>query len=211
MTATDDIAINSYSLFIRDAMLDRIQHMPFFADFARFGRSRRLQVQPENIPYVGVYLVDETMVPDGDYNAGDIRFIHALRVGFSVVIFNNDEDDAEDQLDAAFWAIMNGLLCDSTLTNLLDTDIPGNAVIEGFSRGTRRHVYGVSGGSSEQPIGELQMDLTCVLRTRWAPTIVDDLEAVHVTTVYPWPRTADGGPAPDRVEVVSEYDLESED
>ena len=211
MTATNDIAINSYSLFIRDAMLQRIRVMPFFRDFAKFGRSRRLQIQPEGIPYVGVYLVDEIMVPDGDYNAGNIRFINNLRIGFSVIVFNNDEDSTEDQLDAAFWALMNGLLCDQVLMNLFETDLPGNARIEGFTRGTRRNVYGMSGGNNELPIGELQMDLTCVLRTFFDPVIVDDLNTIHTTTIYPYPRTAEGGPAPDRIEVESDYDLESED
>jgi hypothetical protein len=190
-------------------MLQRIKRMPFFLDFAKFGRSRRLQIQPESIPYVGVYLVDETMVPDGDYNAGDIRFTHALRVGFSVIVYNNDEDNTEDQLDAAFWALMNGLLCDATLTNLLETDIPGNAVIEGFSRGTRRHVYGTSGKNNEQPIGELQMDLTCVLRTRWAPTITDDLKVIHVETSFPIAGTE--AEKAGIQQVTSVYDIEVED
>ncbi len=209
MTATNDIAINSYSLFIRDAMLQRIRAMLFFRDFAKFGRSRRLQIQPENIPYVGVYLVDEVMLPDGDFNAGNVRFTHALRIGFSVIVFNNDEDSTEDQLDAAFWALMNGLLRDESLMNMITTDTPGNAVIEGFTRGTRRHVYGVSGGNNEQPIGELQMDLTCVLRTNWDPVIVDDLNIIHVTTGFPIAGTEEERAAIQQVQ--SEYDLEAED
>jgi hypothetical protein len=208
VTATNDIEINSYSLFIRDAMLQRIRLMPFFVDFAKFGRSRRLSIQPDGIPYVGVYLCDETMVPDGDYNAGDIRFTHALRIGFSVIVYNNDEDNTEDQLDGAFWALMNGLLCDATLTNLFETDIPGNAVIEGFSRGTRRHFYSVTSGS-EQPIGELQMDLTCVLRTRWAPTITDDLKVIHVETSFPIAGTEEEKAGIQQV--TSVYDIEFEE
>ena len=38
------------------------------------------------------------MLPDGDVNAGAIRFSHTLRIGFSVMIANNDQVVAE--LDA---------------------------------------------------------------------------------------------------------------
>ncbi len=208
MTNTNDIAVNSYSLFIRDAMLQRIRLMPFFRDFAKFGRSRRLQIQPEGIPYVGVYLCDETLLPDGDFNAGNIRFTGDLKIGFSVIVFNNDEDDTEDKLDAAYWALMNGLLRDESLMNLISTDLPGNAVIEGIKRGTRRHYYS-SAGNNEQPIGELQLELTCVLRTFFDPVIVDDLDTIHVTTGFPLGGTEEERAAVQQVE--SQYDLNAED
>ena len=48
--------------------------MPFFANYTK-RKNKMLQVQPDLLPYLGVYLLDETMTPDGDANAGNIRFI----------------------------------------------------------------------------------------------------------------------------------------
>ena len=84
----------SYSEVLRDVFFARVVTLPFFAGF-KARRCKMLQVQPEHIPYLGVYLIDEQMVPDGDANAGCIRFTHTLRIGFSVIIENNDPLAAE--------------------------------------------------------------------------------------------------------------------
>lgn len=173
MTLTS--AKNSYSILIRDGMLDRVKKHPFFKnDFKRFARSKQLQVQPEQLPYVGVYIVDEQMTPDGDANAGVIKFVHALRIGFSVMVKNNDENNAENKLDEAFWSILTAIFTDPTLYHN-DT-----ARIEGFSRVTRRHMYGSSALNNSIPFGELQLELTVTYRTDWPPPITDDFSVYHL-------------------------------
>ena len=180
---------NSFSILIRDAMLDRVKVLPFFKNkFNKFGRSKALPIQPENIPYAGCYIVDETLTPDGDANAGDIRFEHALRLGFSIVIRNNDPDETEDKLDGAYWSLMNGLLRDASLTNMLgayDADGAEGFAIEGFTRGTRKNVYGTAGLNNEMATAELQLELTCKYRTMWSPVIEDDLITIHTVTGFP--------------------------
>jgi len=169
-----------------------------------FSRSRQMQIQSQNIPYLGCYLVDETMVPDGDFNAGEPRFKHTLILGFSVIVLNNKPDDTENVLDASFWAIMNGLLTDTTLVALYDTALPDATAIEGFTRANRRHVYGQSTGN-EMPIGELQFNLSCMFRTYWPPIVLDDLDVIHVTTGFPIE-----GPQSERdkvLQVTSVYDI----
>lgn len=201
--ATMTETTNSYAMIIRDGILERLKVLPYFKDF-KFARSKQMQVQPTWLPYVGAYLIDETMTPDGEYNVGDIRFRHALRLGFSVVIKNNDPDETEDKLDAGFWAIMNGIMRDPSLVNLIESGLPSNARIEGFSRGMRKHNYHPAQGH-ELPIGELQLDLTCGFRVDWPPLVLDDLLKVHVTTAFPL-----GATEADRAkvqQVVSEYDL----
>jgi hypothetical protein len=176
-------------------MLDRVKALPFFKNkFKLFSRSKAMPIQAQNIPYAGLYIVDETLTPDGDANVGDIRFEHALRLGFSVVIKNNDPDEVEEKLDGAFWSLMNGLLRDASLTNMLGAYNAEGAegfAIEGFTRGTRKNVYGNAGLNNEMPIAELQLELTCKYRTTWPPVIEDDLITIHTVTGFPLRGTAD--------------------
>lgn len=202
MSITDD---QSYSIVIRDAIFATLVTLPFFAGYnAR--RAKMLSVQPEHIPYLGIYVIDETMTPDGDLNAGDIRFNHAFRCGFSVVIKNNDSVQAELMLDRAFWTIMNGLWRNDGLTNFLHSTMPDNTRFEGVQRGTRKHLWGAAGANNELPIGELQYEATIVYRSQFAPPITDDLLQAHVETV---PLATDGTvpPADEVQRIISEYEF----
>jgi hypothetical protein len=166
----------SYSLVIRDVFFDALaEREPFFAGYTK-RRARMVPVQPNLLPFLGIYIVDEIMIPDGDPNAGAIKFIHDLRIGFSVVINNADQREAELTIDAAFWRIMNRLWRDPYIMNMVDTTNPwdqtmnpDNTRVESLMRGVRLHNFGSSGGSNETPIAELQYDVTCRYRTYWDP------------------------------------------
>jgi hypothetical protein len=129
------------------------------------------------------------MTPDGDLNAGEIRFTHYLKLGFSVVVKNPDPVATEATLDQAFWAIMNTLWRDPYLTNMIYTTpytgvggTPDNTRIEGVSRGTRRHVFGNAGLNNETPIGELQYEATVKYEADYGPIIPDNLLTLSVRT-----------------------------
>jgi hypothetical protein len=128
-------------------------------------------------------------MPDGDSNAGEVRFIHNTRIGFSAIIANNDQDACEAQLDAAFWRIMNRLWPDQYIMNLLNTENPhtglsnpDNTRIESIERGLRRYVWGNASFNNETPVGELQYDITCRHRTYWSPGPFDDLRTIDIKT-----------------------------
>ena len=182
----------SYSQVIRDALFATVVQLPFFQNF-KARRSKQLPIQEPILPYLGVYIIGEDMPADGDPNAGDIRFIHMLRVGFQVIIENNDPVQSELYLDQAFWAIMNGLWTDSGLTNMIQTEMPDNTRIEGIERGTRRHVWGTMGSTQEKPIGELEYIATIKYRSEWYPGNFPDLLRIHEEVV----PMADDGTVPD--------------
>ena len=178
----------SFSLVIRDVFYDALSSDAFFASYT-CRKNRMLSVQPQLLPYLGVYIIDETMLPDGDANAGCIRFSHTLRIGFSVMIANNDQVVAEQGVDAAWWRIMNRLWPDQYIMNLLGTmnphtgtENPDNTRIEGITRGVRRHVFGAAGLNNETPLAELQYDVSIFYRTDWPPIITDDLEEIDIKT-----------------------------
>jgi hypothetical protein len=202
--ATGETATQSYSQVIRDSMFAALVQVPFFVGF-KARRSKQLPIQPPLLPYLGVYIVNEEMGPDGDINAGDIRFTHSLRIGFQVIIENNDPVASELKLDAAFWAIMIGLWNNDSLTNMLVTGMPDNTRFEGVERGTRRHVWGTI-GNGETPIGELEYFATVRFRTEWFPSGFPDLLEFHVETV---PLAADGTvpPAVKVQRIISQYEF----
>ena len=178
----------SFALVIRDVFYDAVSSDPFFANYSK-RKTKMLSVQHQALPYLGVYIIDENMQPDGDANAGMIRFSHTLRIGFSVIIANNDQVVAEQQIDAAWWRIMNRLWPDQYIMNLFDTlnphtgtGNPDNTVIESITRGVRRHVFGSTGLNNETPVAELQYDVSVFFRTTWPPIITDDLEEIDIST-----------------------------
>lgn len=179
----------SYSLVIRDVFFDALtMREPFFANhFAR--KTKMVPVQQDQLPFLGVYIIDETMVPDGDGNAGEVRFIHTLRIGFSVIVAHNDQNAAELEIDASFWKIMNRLWTDAHIMNMMNTydpatgiENPDNTRIESIVRGVRRHSFGTSQLNNQTPLAELQYDVSCLYRTYWTPIVPDDLLEIDVTT-----------------------------
>jgi hypothetical protein len=205
--------LQSWSFIIRDMFIDRLLQAKFFQGWTP-RKSKALQIMTYQIPTLGVYFVNEDMSPDGDLNAGEIRFTHYLKLGFSAVVANNDPVACEAKLDQAFWAIMNTLWRDPYLTNLIDTRAypggvgnPDNTRIEGVSRGTRKHVFGNAGLNNETPIGEMQYEATVKYSANYPAIVTDNLLLIHQETV---PLRDDGTiPAAGEVEtIVTEYEFE---
>lgn len=178
----------SYSILIRDAFYAALDRDSFFDGYNK-RKNKMLTIAPGLLPYLGVYIVDEQMAPDGDANAGCIRFMHTLRIGFSAMILNNDQVAAEIELDRVFWRIMNTLWTDAYINNVIDTynpttgiSNPDNVRFEGIVRGMRRHVFGSSGFNNETPMAEMQYEVSVLYRTMFYPTIVDDFEELRVRT-----------------------------
>jgi hypothetical protein len=171
----------SFAVDIKDAMYNVVTANPYFLGYT-FRKTKMKPVQVDLLPYLGVYIVDEVMVPDGDANAGCIRFNHTCRVGFSVILANNDSNALERGLDAAYLQIMGSLWTDIKLMNVLVNNNPEGVGIESITRGSRRHVFGNAGLNNETPIGELQYEVSCFTRSEWYPDITDLLDEIDVTT-----------------------------
>jgi hypothetical protein len=182
------ILTHSYTHILRNVFFDALDGDPFFVNYTR-RKNKMLTIQHELLPYLGVYLIDEPMIPDGDSNAGNIRFIHTPRIGFSVMIANNDQDECETQLDSIFRHIELRLWGDPYINNVIDTWNPhtgsghlGNVRFEGIERGMRRYVWGNTALNNQTPVGELQYDITIKHRSYEEPGPFDDLDQIVVDT-----------------------------
>jgi len=186
----------SYPILVRDGILDRIKLMPFFSTF-KFGKTTAIPIQAPSLPFCGVYLLQEQGTPDGDANVGEVRFRTVARIGIGVIVLNNDSEAAEYQLDAANQTL-TGLFADHTL---YDNDV---FKIQAFTSVTRQHNFGSMLKDNETPIAELRLEIACDLGTiTYPPYVPDDLEIIHVETVFPV-----GGDASRVQQVKTQYDLE---
>lgn len=194
----------SYALKLRDGIIDRIKVMPFFTNPAivppfTYTKNRAMQVQPSSLPLCGVYFLQESGTPEGDANAAEIRFSTSVRLGFTVIIVNNDMEAAEYTLDLAFEAIRTGLFSDPTLYN------NAGFQVEGFTFSMRKHNFGNT-LENETPLAEMQWELVCDLGVLdYPPVVLDDFDILHIKTAFPLGGTQAEQDAVQQV--VNEYDL----
>jgi hypothetical protein len=157
-----------------------MQTFKFFNGFT-FKKSHAFKIQVAKMPYCAVYFMGENLSPDGDADIGEVRFNSIARIGFSIIMINNDEDAMEDQLDNAYQVTFNGLLCDPTLYN------NNEFKIQSYVRGARAHFYGIAGSqNNETPYAELRAELHCNLGAiEYEPLVEYMLDTIHVETAHP--------------------------
>jgi hypothetical protein len=200
----------SYAFIIHNAIFDRLSTSTFFQGFAVKRISEALPIEAGfQIPFLGVYEGEETLGPEGQFNAGEIRFTHTVNFGVQVVVKDNDPVACLTKLDQAYWFIMNRLWRDDTFTNRLFTTLPDNTRFEGVQRIKKRKRWGATGSKNETPVGILQLDIAIVFKTDFYPTEFPDLERITVTTAYPEGGTPEEIAAVQQVKIVYEFTPDS--
>ena len=191
------VNVNSEAHLIKLAMLSRLQYIPPFAgQVVRFARSRARAIQPEHVPFIGCYLVEEGLTPDGDPNAAQPRFTNRITLGISYIVQDNDPDEAEELLDRGFQSVMN-LLHDPRWQYFPNDQV----IVEAITGGNRTHHFGNLGGNqNELPIAEMRMELNFTYRTFYDPLITDIFKVFHMETVP-------GPPEPGVKPIITQWDL----
>jgi hypothetical protein len=191
----EDTVRGTYAEAIRNRMLTIAFKSPFFATFMP-RVTRGLPIAVTDLPILGCYLGEETNIPDGDLNAGQIAFITTVRFGWSIMVAETDKEAAEHRLECAYVALRNGLWCSPSLNSLLDTTdyetgevTIYNARFEGAQRQSARTVWGAFLLDNETPVAEKQWEVTVQYRCVFNPGPFHDLEEVDVTTSFPAHRT----------------------
>lgn len=180
------ISVHSWSHAIKLGLLERLKVIPPFKDAAKFTRANARPTQAEHIPFLAVYLLDESFEPLGDFNHTEPKFRCNLKLGISYIVQNNDPDAAEDILDAAHWSFMK--LFHDPKWSQFSFPHPSNSnrvmQIEGVSSGSHDRAYGQL--SNETPIAEMRMEMTYVHGFDFEPVPLDNFEIFHMET-WPWP------------------------
>jgi hypothetical protein len=176
---------SSYAMIVRDELLARAKSMPFFNGF-KFSTNKAEQIQKESIPFVGVYFMNEDLMPEGDADTGEPRFHSTALYGFSIIVQNNDAAAAENTLDDAWVLLTDRLFTDPTLY------LNPRAQIQSYTRGNRSHQFGSVGADNAIPVAECRFTLSCDLGVIDFPPVVDDVFAtLHIETVFPIGGTVD--------------------
>jgi hypothetical protein len=197
------IDVQGWSHAIEYGVANRVKAIPPFSTAAKFARSTARPTQAEHIPFVGVYFLDENLIPEGDLNHTEPKFISHLKLGFSYIIQNDDPDTAASILRAAYWSFMKLFhAVNWSKFPYPHPDYPDRlARIEGVSAITHDCVYGNIGHNNETPIAELRMEITYVHKFDFEPVPLDKFELVHMET-WPWPAQ------PDKVKpIITEWTL----
>ena len=171
----------SWAFDIRDTFFNAVSADPFFAGYTA-RKNKMLPVQPDLLPFLGVYYVSDERTSDGDANAGCIRFSHTVRIAISVITANNNPDAAETLSDQACLKIEEILFTDLNIMNVFNRKNVEGVTIESIPRGSRRHIYGNAGQDNETPWIELQYDAYAFFRSEWFPDITDTLNEIDMST-----------------------------
>lgn len=191
----EDPSRGSFGEAIRNRMLSVAIGLPFFASFMpRVTKS--LPIDPADLPILACYLGEEISTPDGDLNAGGLAFITTLRLGWSIMVKESDNEEADRRIEKGYVALRHGIFGNPSLTSMLDTtdyetgeQTTYNARFEGFPRQRAVTAGGAFLQDNVTPVAEKQYDLTLQFRTFYTPGPFHDLEEIDVITSFPVHRT----------------------
>jgi hypothetical protein len=182
----------SLTLQIRDGAYDRI--VKAFKPFKSVRKIPMTPVQPDQVPALGVFFVNEDMGPDGDDNVATPRFISDVVIGISVLDTATKSDVLEGSIDKVGSAILDTLLCDPTFLDLRDVTT-NQPIIESIPRIKRSHSVQKNG---EAYYLELQLQMTFRYRCYFEPVAPNLLTTVAVTVQPPNDAAGDTNtPKPD--------------
>jgi hypothetical protein len=182
--------MSSYASMIHGKAYDLLV-AGFGATFTSYRKTPMLQVQPTDLPVLGIYILRERREQDGQANQGEPHFKHTLTMGFSGgVHVRTDNQNELNALEETMSALDELLLTDPRFVNLT----------EGITSMDRISQYAKIG---ETTLFEIRVEMTMEWSSRWEPVITDDFNTLHVESRYPSPTT---DPA-EVQQVVAQYDI----
>jgi len=164
----------------------------FGARFKTYRLTPALQVQPGDLPILGVYILREQRAQDGHANHSEPHFKHTLTLGFSGGV--HVETDKQDELPELEEMM-------SELDDILLSDPRFIALTEGVTAMDRTAQFAKVG---ETTLYEIRVEMALEFSSRFPPKVVDDFKTLHVTTQYPDKAHADSGTQ----QIIREYELD---
>jgi len=145
----------------------------FGARFKTYRKSPMLQVQPSDLPLLGVYILREQRTPMGNANHAEPKFKHSLTLGFSGAVHaDTDDQNKLYQLEETM----------SELDDILLTNPKFVTLVEGFTGMDRQSQYAKVG---ETTLFEIRVEMQMEFSGWFDPLVPDDFNTLHVTTEYP--------------------------
>lgn len=162
--------MTTYATSIRDAIYDRVKLLPGYT----FQRQPVPTLEEEDLPQLTVWIIGETLSPDGDSNAGEPRFEATTTIAVSVVRGLQDPAVLDGQIDADVDVIEELLLTDPTFINHSTANPAAFESIRGI---TRRREYPKHGDTW---LCELRLEFQFFNRISYPPVISDNFATLDV-------------------------------
>jgi hypothetical protein len=162
----------------------------FGARFKTYRKTPMLQVTPNDLPMLGVYILREKRTPMGNANHAEPKFKHELTLGFSGAV----HAETDDQNKLYFLEQVMSEVDDILLTNPKFVNLT-----EGITGMDRLSQYAKVG---ETTLFEIRVEMVMEFSGWFPPKVEDDFNTLHVTLQYP------PGVDPDTVlEIIRIYEL----
>jgi hypothetical protein len=170
----------------------RLSQAGFGARFVTYRNTPMLQVKPEDLPLLAVYILRERHSPHGSFNHAEPKFDTELTLGISggVHVETDNQNDLQD-LEASMSEVLDILLTNPKFVMLT----------EGYRSIERTAQFAKIG---ETTLYEIKLEMVTGYWTSYPPKVEDDFNTLHVTTQYPDAASADSGTP----QLIREYELD---
>lgn len=160
---------------IRDAIALRLTNMMFGQEprFKKVQVDPQPQMQPDNYPGAAVFIAREVMAPEGDGNAGPIRFIADAWIAIKIVRGKGKAEDNSALIDDDADAIFSLLFTDEDFTTL----DPSAALFESIEHVERQRLMPQDGDSY---VAALLLTIQFRYRLVYQVVLDHDLERIDV-------------------------------
>jgi len=185
--------MNTDTIVIRDALFELIGTLNTDNRWKTLRKVPMPTLLRDELPAVSVFVLDEEAPSDGAPNLAFMKYVNDLTIGISIARGFEDTVYLDGGLDWDVALILNGALTNAQFTRRIQRAVGG--LFESVPRYRRELKFSESG---EAYMAEARLAVTFRYRQWFYPTIVDDLEQVHVTAKI----GGDGTPP-----VYAEYDL----
>jgi hypothetical protein len=163
----------------------------FGTRFKTYRNTPMLQVQPTDLPLLGVYILRERRSPNSHANHAEPRFHHDMTLGFSGAI--HAETAEQNQLyKLEEWM--------SELDDVLLSNPKFVILTEGIEAMDRQSQYAKVG---ETTLYEIRVEMTLRFSSNYPPGVIDDFNMLHVETQFPDREHAEAGTP----QIIRVYDL----
>jgi hypothetical protein len=151
----------------------RLLQLGFGSRFRTYRSTPALQVQPSDLPMLGVYILRERRTPMGHANHAEPKFKHELTMGLSGAV----QADTDDQNSLNALEEMMSEADDILLRNPKFVKL-----VEGWTGMDRQSQYAKVG---ETTLFEIRVELVCEFSGWFDPIVEDDFNLLHLTLQYP--------------------------
>jgi len=168
----------------------RLLQAGFGSRFKTYRSTPALQVQPTDLPMLGVYILRERRTAMGQANHAEPKFKHELTMGLSGAV-HADTDDQNKLYQLEEWM--------SEADDFLLRNPKYVKLVEGWTGMDRLSQYAKVG---ETTLFEIRVEIQCEFSGWFDPIVEDDFNLMHLTLQYP------PGVDPDSVlEIIRIYEI----